>query len=75
MIPSITRKRLVSERTFGQPPQDAQHEVVKDLKLVLDTGVATNPDSLLDTPPVYILGGLIGRLEKILTSVWVLKTV
>jgi len=43
---------------------DALYEVMKDLKLVLDTGFATNPDSSSDTPPVYILGGLIWSLRE-----------
>jgi hypothetical protein len=43
---------------------DAQLEVVKNLKVALDVGVATNPDSSSDTPPVYILGGLIWSLRE-----------
>ena len=43
---------------------DAQVEVVKDLKLALDVGLATNPDSSSDTPPAYVLGGLIWSLRE-----------
>jgi len=43
---------------------DAQCEVVKDLKVVLDTGLATNPDRSSSTPPVYILGGLIWSVRE-----------
>jgi hypothetical protein len=43
---------------------DAQVEVVENLKIALDVGVATNPDSASDTPPVYILGGLIWSLRE-----------
>ncbi|HXX82191.1 MAG TPA: transporter [Thermodesulfovibrionales bacterium] len=61
---------LYNENTAGERKNiwsasvDAQCEVVKDLKLVLDTGVATNPDSSSDTPPVYILGGLIWSVRE-----------
>jgi hypothetical protein len=34
-------------------------EVVKNLKLVGDIGLETNPDKSSSTPPTYILGGLI----------------
>ena len=43
---------------------DAQYEIMKDLKLVLDSGLATNPDSSSNTPPVYILGGLIWSVRE-----------
>jgi hypothetical protein len=43
---------------------DGQLEVLKNLKLVLDAGVATNPDSSSNTPPAYILGGLIWSLRE-----------
>ncbi len=43
---------------------DGQLEVLKNLKLVLDAGVATNPDSSSNTPPVFILGGLIWSLRE-----------
>lgn len=39
-------------------------EVVKDLKLVFDVGVATNPDNSLNTPPAYVLGGSIYSLRE-----------
>jgi hypothetical protein len=39
-------------------------EVIKDLKLGLDAGVETNPDSLSKTPLAYILGGLIYSLRE-----------
>jgi hypothetical protein len=61
---------LYNENTAGDRESiwsaslDAQFEVVKNLKLVLDTGVATNPDSSSDTPPAYILGGLIWSLRE-----------
>ena len=61
---------LYNENTTGDRKSvwsaslDAQYGVVKNLKLVLDTGVATNPDSSSDTPPVYILGGLIWSLRE-----------
>jgi hypothetical protein len=34
-------------------------EVVKSLKLAGDIGVETNPDKSSNTPPAYVLGGLI----------------
>jgi hypothetical protein len=43
---------------------DGQLEVLRDLKLALDAGVATNPDSSSDTAPAYILGGLIWSLRE-----------
>jgi hypothetical protein len=43
---------------------DGQLEVLKDLKLALDAGLATNPDSSSITPPTYILGGLIWSLTE-----------
>jgi hypothetical protein len=43
---------------------DALFEVMKDLKLGLDIGVETNPDSSSNTPPAYILGGLIWSLRE-----------
>jgi hypothetical protein len=43
---------------------DAQAEVVENLKLALDAGVATNPDSSSNTPLAYILGGLIWSLRE-----------
>jgi hypothetical protein len=61
---------LYNENSVGESKNiwsasmDAQHEVIKDLKLVLDTGIATNPESSSDTPPVYILGGLIWSLRE-----------
>jgi len=61
---------LYNENTAGDRKSiwsasvDAQYEIMKNLKLVLDTGIATNPDSSLDTPPVYILGGLIWSLRE-----------
>jgi len=61
---------LYNENTAGDRKNiwsaslDAQYEVVKNLKLVLDTGIATNPDISSDTPPVYLLGGLIWSLRE-----------
>lgn len=43
---------------------DAQTEVVKNLKLALDVGIETNPDSSSNTPLAYILGGLIWSLRE-----------
>ncbi len=39
-------------------------DVMKDLKLVGDIGIDTNPDSASTDPPAYILGGLIYSLRK-----------
>jgi len=56
---------LYNENTAGERKNiwsasvDAQVEVVEHLKVALDVGVATNPDSSSNTPPAYILGGLI----------------
>jgi len=61
---------LYNENTAGERKNiwsaslDAQVEVVKDLKLALDVGLATNPDSSSDTPPAYVLGGLIWSLRE-----------
>jgi hypothetical protein len=61
---------LYNENTVGERRNiwsvsfDGQVEVVKDLKLVFDVGVATNPDSSSNTPPAYILGGLIWSLRE-----------
>ena len=43
---------------------DVQAEVVENLKLALDAGVATNPDGSSNTPLAYILGGLIWSLRE-----------
>jgi hypothetical protein len=43
---------------------DGQLEVLTNLKLALDAGAATNPDSSSGTPPSYILGGLIWSLRE-----------
>lgn len=43
---------------------DAQIEVMENLKVALDVGVAANPDNSADTPPVYILGGLIWSVRE-----------
>jgi hypothetical protein len=43
---------------------DAQLEVMENLKVALDVGVATNPDKSSDTPPAYLLGGLIWSLRE-----------
>ena len=61
---------LYNENTSGDRKNiwsasvDIQYEVVKNFKLVFDTGIATNTDSSSDTPPVYILGGLIWSLRE-----------
>lgn len=61
---------LYNENTAGERKNiwsaslDAQVEVVKDLKVALDVGVATNPDSSSNTPPEYILGGLIWSIRE-----------
>lgn len=61
---------LYNENTAGERKNiwsaslDGQFEVIKDLKLVLDTGIATNPDSSSNTPPAYILVGLIWSLRE-----------
>ncbi len=39
-------------------------EVLKNLKLVGDIGVETNPEKSSDTPPAYILGGLIYSVSE-----------
>lgn len=39
-------------------------DVMKNLKLVGDVGIATNPDSSSNTPPAFILGGLIWSLRE-----------
>lgn len=43
---------------------DAQIEVIENLRLALDAGVARNPDSSSNTPLAYILGGLIWSLRE-----------
>ena len=43
---------------------DTQIEVIENLKLALDAGVATNPDSSSNTPLAFILGGLIWSLRE-----------
>ena len=61
---------LYNENTAGERKNiwsaslDAQVEVVRDLKVALDVGVATNPDSSSNTPPAYILGGLIWSIRE-----------
>ena len=39
-------------------------DVMKNLKLVGDVGVESNPESSSTTPPVYILGGLIYSVSE-----------
>ncbi|MCL5023954.1 MAG: transporter [Nitrospirae bacterium] len=39
-------------------------DVMKNLKLAVDTGVESNPDSLSSTPAAYILGGVIYSLRE-----------
>jgi len=61
---------LYNENTPGERKNiwsasvDAQVEVVENLKVALDAGVATNPDSSSSTPPAYILGGVIWSLRE-----------
>jgi len=61
----LYNENSVSERKdIWSASLDGQLEVLKNLKLVLDAGVATNPDSSSNTPPVFILGGLIWSLRE-----------
>jgi hypothetical protein len=43
---------------------DTGTEVVKSLKLAGDIGVETNPDKSSNTPPAYVLGGLIYSVSE-----------
>jgi len=61
----------IRNETKGDDRQDIWHaslastvDLMKNLKLVGDVGVETNPESSSTTPPVYILGGLIYSLSE-----------
>ena len=41
-----------------------QYEIFEDVWLVGEAGVASNPDVTSDTPPAYILGGIIYEITK-----------
>lgn len=56
----IRNENRVGERSdIWHASVAATVNVMKDLKLVMDIGGETHPDSTSMTPPVYILGGLI----------------